>query len=120
MKILLPAKGRQLSDEVDPRFGRAKFFILVDTETNETTAYDKAQNLNAAQGAGIQAAETVARLGAEAVITGNVGPKAFRVLNAAGVKIYLFTEGTVADAIRMFKAGELKEASTANVEGHWA
>ena len=120
MKILLTAKGKQTNDEVDPRFGRAKYFILVDTDTNEATAHDNAQNMNAAQGAGIQAAETAARLGAEAVISGNVGPKAFRALNAAGVKIYLFTEGTVADAIRRFKAGELKEASTANVDGHWA
>jgi len=83
-------------------------------------AHDNSQNLNAAQGAGIQAAETVVRLGAEAVVTGNVGPKAFRALNAAGIKMYLSGEGSVADAVRKFKAGELKEASTANVEGHWA
>jgi len=120
MKILLTAKGKQTSDEVDPRFGRAKFFVLVDTATNEITAHDNSQNLNAAQGAGIQAAETVSRLGAEAVVTGNVGPKAFRALNAAGIKIYLSNDATVADAIRRFKAGELKEVSVANVEGHWA
>ena len=120
MKILVTAKGKQTNDEVDPRFGRAKFFILVDTDTNEATAHDNSQNMNAVQGAGIQAAESVARLGAEAVVTGNVGPKAFRVLNAAGIKIYLCHQTTVDDAVRRFKTGELKEVASANVEGHWA
>ena len=120
MKIAITATGRELSSNLDPRFGRAKYFILVDAETNATSAHDNAQNLNAAQGAGIQAAETVARLGAGILITGNVGPKAFRVLSAAGIKIYLSDAGTVEDATRRFNAGELKEAATANVEGHWA
>ena len=120
MKIAITATGKDLSSNVDPRFGRAKYFIVVDTDTNESTAHDNAQNLNAAQGAGIQAGETVARLEAKAVVTGNVGPKAFRILNAAGIKVYLSGAGTVADAVRRFKAGELPEASAANVEGHWA
>lgn len=120
MKIAVTATGGQMTDRVDPRFGRAKFFLVVDTESNAATAHDNAQNLNAAQGAGIQTAETATRLGAEAVITGHVGPKAFRALNAAGIKIYLSTEGTVADIVRRFKAGELPEATTANVDGHWA
>ena len=120
MKIIVTARGESLDSAVDPRFGRAKYFIFVDTDTNEATTHDNAQNLNAAQGAGIQAAETVARLGAEAVITGNAGPKAFRTLSAAGIKVYLCSDGTVADASRRFKAGELKEAAMANVEGHWA
>jgi predicted Fe-Mo cluster-binding NifX family protein len=120
MRIAITATGKDVSSEVDPRFGRAKYFVVVDTDTNAATAHDNAQNLNAAQGAGIQAGETVSRLGAQAVITGNVGPKAFRILNAAGIKVYLSGAGTVADAIRKFKAGELPEASAANVEGHWA
>ncbi len=119
MKIAITATGPELSSQVDPRFGRAKSFIIMDTETNAFTAHDNAQNLNAAQGAGIQAGETVARLGAEAVVTGNVGPKAFRILQAAGIKVYRCGEGTVADAVRKFKAGELEESSAANVEGHW-
>jgi predicted Fe-Mo cluster-binding NifX family protein len=119
MQIAISSTGKEMSNNVDPRFGRAKYFMVVDTETNASTAHDNAQNLNAAQGAGIQAGETVARLGAKAVVTGNVGPKAFRVLNAAGIKVYLAGEGTVSDAVRRFKAGELKEASAANVDGHW-
>ncbi|MFZ4395052.1 MAG: NifB/NifX family molybdenum-iron cluster-binding protein [Kiritimatiellia bacterium] len=120
MKIAITATGKEVTSAVDPRFGRAKFFIVVDTETNVSAAHDNAQNLNAAQGAGIQSAETVARLGAEVVITGNVGPKAFRALNAAGIKVYLMKEGAVTEAIRTFKAGELMEVSAANVDGHWA
>lgn len=120
MKIAISAMGKEMSSNVDPRFGRAKVFMVVDTDTNASTAHDNAQNLNAAQGAGIQAGETVARLGVHAVVTGNVGPKAFRVLNAAGIKVYLAGEGTVSDAVHRFKAGELQEAEAANVEGHWA
>jgi predicted Fe-Mo cluster-binding NifX family protein len=120
MKIAITATGKEMSSAVDPRFGRAKYFIVVDMETNDTAAHDNAQSLNAAQGAGIQAAETVARLGATVVITGNVGPKAFRALNAAGIKVLLTKDGTVADAISMFKAGDLTEAANASVEGHWA
>jgi len=120
MKILITAKGKQISDEVDPRFGRAKFFVLVDTDTNEATAHDNSQNLNAAQGAGIQAAQSVTQLGAEAVISGNVGPNAFQTLNAAGIKMYLCPQATVEEAVRKFKAGELKEAAAANVQGHWS
>ena len=120
MKILVTAKGKQTSDEVDPRFGRARYFILVDTETNEVTVHDNSQNLNAAQGAGIQAAQGVVRLGAEAVISGNVGPNAFQTLNAGGIKMYLCPQATVAEAINKFKAGELKEVASANVQGHWA
>ena len=119
MKIAVTATSTDISSALDLRFGRARYFIVVDTETNEAVAHDNSQNLNAAQGAGIQSAETVVRLGAEAVVSGNVGPKAFRALKAAGVKMFLAHEGTVAEAISKFKAGELKEAASANVEGHW-
>ena len=120
MKIAITATGMDMSSSVDPRFGRARYFIVVDTDTNEAAAHDNTQNLNAAQGAGIQAGETAARLGVTAVVTGNVGPKAFRTLNAAGVKVYLCGQVSVTEAVRMFKTGELKETTAANVEGHWA
>jgi len=55
MEIAITATGKDISSNVDPRFGRAKYFIVVDTDTNESAAHDNAQNLNAAQGAGIQA-----------------------------------------------------------------
>jgi len=119
MKVAVTSQGKELTDEVDPRFGRAKWFQLIDTQTGETGHYDNAVNLNAAQGAGIQTAKNVADMGAEAVITGNVGPNAFRTLNAARIKIFLTEEKTAQEAIDAFKAGKLKEVDHANVAGHW-
>ena len=109
-----------MNSAVDPRFGRAKCFIVVDTETGDFTSHDNSQNLDAVQGAGIQTGRNVIDLGVEAVITGNVGPKAFTTLQAGGVKIYVGAAGPVANALEKFKAGELECVSKANVEGHWA
>lgn len=119
MKIAVTAQGRDLNAPIDPRFGRAKFFVIADTETSEFSAADNTQNLNAAQGAGIQAGRNVVELGVKAVITGHVGPKAFTTLQAGGIAIYTGATGTVADAIDQFKAGKLKQSADADVEGHW-
>jgi len=119
MKVEITSQGQDLAAAVDPRFGRARYFVLVDTESGATSAADNSQNLNAAQGAGIQAGKNVADLGAQAVITGHVGPKAFATLRAAGIDIYTGATGTVADAVDQFKAGSLQQAAGANVEGHW-
>ena len=120
MTIVVSASGKTLDAQVDPRFGRAAFFVAVDSESGAFQAHDNVQNLNAAQGAGIQSAETVSRLGAEVVITGNCGPKAFRTLSAAGIKIVVGAQGTVAEAIEAFKSGALAPTDAPNVEGHWA
>jgi predicted Fe-Mo cluster-binding NifX family protein len=120
MKIVVTAQGGGLDSAVDPRFGRAAQFLLISTVSGEFTAHSNAQNLNAAQGAGIQAAQTVARLGAEAVVTGHVGPKAFAVLDTAGIGVYTGASGTVRDAVEAFKSGKLQAAKAANVEGHWS
>ena len=119
MKIAITSQGKELSSEIDLRFGRAKFLLVVDSETDDFEVYDNELNLNAVQGAGIQTGQNIANLGVEAVITGNVGPNAFKTLNAANVKIFLAEKQTVADAIETFKAGKLKEVDQANVEGHW-
>jgi len=119
MKVAVTAQGREPGSTVDPRFGRGGFFVVVDTETGEYTAADNTQNLNAVQGAGIQAGRNVVELGAQAVITGHVGPKAFSTLRAGGVKVYTGATGTVADAIAQYKDGKLKLAESADVEGHW-
>lgn len=120
MKLAITSQGQDPTAGVDPRFGRAKYFIVVDSETGQFSAADNSVNLNAAQGAGIQAGKKVLELGAEAVITGNVGPKAFAALQSGGVKVYTGATGTVAEAVEQFKAGKLKPAESANVEGHWA
>jgi predicted Fe-Mo cluster-binding NifX family protein len=119
MKIALTAQGNELSSEIDIRFGRAKWLIVVDTETGDCQVHDNVVNLNAVQGAGIQTGQNIANLGVEAVITGNVGPNAFKTLNVAGVKIFLAEKQTVQEAIDSFKAGKLEEVNQANVESHW-
>jgi predicted Fe-Mo cluster-binding NifX family protein len=120
MKIAVTSEGENLEAEVDPRFGRAARFILYDTETHEVRCADNRQSLDAPQGAGIQAAETVSRLGAGCLLTGHCGPKAFRTLKAAGIRVYTGASGTVAEAIAAFEQGRLQAASSADVEGHWA
>ena len=119
MKLAITSQGQDLGSEVDERFGRAKFFVTIDTETGAFEAHDNTQNLNAAQGAGIQAARNVADLGAEAVVTGNVGPKAFSALQAANIRVHIGATGSVQNALEAFKAGKLRHADEANVDGHW-
>jgi predicted Fe-Mo cluster-binding NifX family protein len=119
MKIALTSTGSELSSDIDPRFGRAAYFLLVDPETLETTPVENIQNLNLAQGAGIQAATTLTRHNVDALLTGNCGPKAFRVLEAAGIRVFVGIRGRVMDAIDAFNRGEVVPAADANVEGHW-
>ena len=119
MKVAVTSQGPDVASDVDPRFGRAKFFVVVDTDTGEFTAHDNKQNLNAVQGAGIQAAQNVASLGVDAVITGNVGPKAFTTLQAGNVKAYIGAVGSVSKAVEQLQDGQLECISKPNVEGHW-
>jgi predicted Fe-Mo cluster-binding NifX family protein len=88
MKVAISAQGGDLEALVDPRFGRARWLIFADTNGDDWQAHDNDDNVNASGGAGIQAGTTVAEHGAKAVITGNVGPNAHRVLAAAGIAIY--------------------------------
>jgi predicted Fe-Mo cluster-binding NifX family protein len=120
VKLALTTSGNDLNAPLDSRFGRAAKFLIYDLESGTCEVVDNQQNLNAAQGAGIQSAETVARLGAQALITGHCGPKAFRVLTAAGIRIYHTDAPTVAAAIEQYRSGKLGEAKTADVQGHWA
>ena len=120
MKITISSQGNTLDSMVDPRFGRAAQFILYDTETEKFEVLSNQQSLNAAQGAGIKAAETLSGCGAEALITGHCGPNAFGTLSAAGIAVYIGADGlTVAQAIDKFKAGELRTAEASDVKGHW-
>ena len=119
MKIAISSNGKELTDMIDTRFGRARGFVIYDTESGSTEYIDNRQNLDSAQGAGVQSARTVIEAGAEAVITGNVGPKAYSALNSASVAIYLLSEGSINDAIASYRDGKLEKAHEANVEGHW-
>lgn len=120
MKIAVTAQGKDLQSPVDPRFGRAQWFIIADLETEGFEAVSNEQNLNMAQGAGIQAAEKIARHGASYLITGHCGPKAFRALSAAGIKVVVGGEGTVGEVLEKFKRGELEPAEGPDIIGHWA
>jgi predicted Fe-Mo cluster-binding NifX family protein len=119
MKLAITSQGSDLSSNVDPRFGRARYFIVLETEDGGFSAVDNSDNLNALQGAGIQAGKKVIDLGVEAVITGHVGPKAFSALESGGVGVYTGANGTVAEAVEQFQAGKLQRSAGADVEGRW-
>ena len=119
MKIAVTAQGPELTSDVDTRFGRARWIVVVDTDTGESQARDNKVNLTLSQGAGIQTGQNVANLDVEAVVTGNVGPNAYKTLAAGKVRIFLVSGGTVEQAVAAFKQGQLEEVQQANVEGHW-
>jgi predicted Fe-Mo cluster-binding NifX family protein len=118
MKICVSASSDSLDANVDSRFGRCPYFVIVDSETMDFNVVSN-DSSNAAHGAGIQAAQTVANLGVKAVLTGNVGPNAFNVLSATGIKIVTGASGSVRDAIEKYKNGQLKEVSNPTVGGHF-
>ncbi|MGB9604820.1 MAG: NifB/NifX family molybdenum-iron cluster-binding protein [Bryobacteraceae bacterium] len=119
MKVAVTAQGNTQQSPVDPRFGRARFLVIVDSETGASWAVDNQPNLDAVQGAGVQAARKIVELGVSALITGHVGPKAFSALQAGGVTVYTDAQGSVAEAIQQFQQGRLAKASAPDVEGHW-
>lgn len=120
MRIAVTTSGDTLAAPLDSRFGRAARFIIYNTDTKGFQSLDNAQNLNAAQGAGIQAAQTVASAGVNSLITGHCGPKAFRVLQAAGIKVYNCEAATVEEALGLLEEGKLQASNGADVEGHWS
>jgi len=118
MKIAITSTGKTLDSQVDPRFGRAAYFLIVDTDTGEFTAREN-DAADAGGGAGISAAKTVADAGAKAVLTGNCGPNAERTLSAAGIKLYTGVSGTGAGALELFRSGKLSQAIGPNVSSHF-
>jgi predicted Fe-Mo cluster-binding NifX family protein len=120
-KIAISCEEPSLDSRIDPRFGRAAGFLIVDPQTMEFEYLNNGESQTMARGAGIQAAELVARSGAKTVLTGFVGPKAFQALNAAGIKIGQNLENlTARQALEKFQAGDIDVATTANRQGHWS
>jgi len=119
MKVAVTAKGILLESEVDPRFGRAPYILIVDTETMTFEAVDNGDNVNAFKGAGIQAATMVADKGAAVLMTGYCGPKAFATLQAAGVKVVSDVSGKVREAVAALKAGTISYSTAPNKEAYW-
>jgi len=118
LKICVTASGNTLDASVDPRFGRAAYLTIVDSESMAFEAIPNAA-AGAIGGAGIQAAQSLAKKGAEVLITGNVGPNAFRALSAAGIKIATGASGTVKDVVERYKRGELSRTDEPTVNGHF-
>ena len=117
MKIAVTAKGKELTSEMDPRFGRCRYFLIVDPKTKEFEAVENGSAM-AMGGAGPQASQTISRLGAEVLITGNVGPNAFEALKASGIKVLIGATGTVDEVIGKYEKGELEEIQSASVGSH--
>jgi len=107
MNIAISALGADLESQVDPRFGRAQYFIIVDPETMEFEAINNS-SLDAMHGAGIQSGQLMSSKGVTAVITGSVGPNAHQTLTAAGIQIFQAGAATVALAIDAYKKGQLQ------------
>jgi len=120
MKIAITASGEDLNSPVDRVFGRARFFVIMDPEETSIEVLENSQNVNAAQGAGIQAAQQIANKCIDVVLTGNVGPNAFRALDAVSIKVYQFGSDilTVHDAVAAWKEGRLQEVTAPTAEGH--
>ena len=119
-KIAITSTGPDLTANVDPRFGRAAFFLIFNQETMDFEVIENSQNLSLPQGAGIQAGKIIIDNNVDTLITGNCGPKAFDVLQKAGIRVIVHATGAVKDVIHQYKNGELNDfTETPNVEGHW-
>ncbi len=120
MKISISSQGSKPESAVDPRFGRAAQFIIYDTDTDSYAVVSNSKSLDAEQGAGIRAAETVSKHGARVLITGHCGPKAFSTLKAAGIEVFTGAEGlSVSQAVEKYRSGQLNATHSSDVTGHW-
>jgi len=118
MIVAISASEPTLDADVDPRFGRCRYFIIIDPENMEFEAVENSGAM-AGSGAGIATAQMIAGRGTEVVLTGNCGPKAFQVLSATGIKVITGVSGKVRDVVQSYKDGGLQPASQPNVPGHF-
>lgn len=117
MKIAITAQDGDLDADFDPRFGRCKYFVIVDLDTEERTV-EQNEGTTALGGAGVKSAQFLACCEVSAVITGHVGPNASRALEAAGIKVFVMDSGTVRDGITAYKEGKLTQVSGATTDSH--
>ena len=118
MKIAISATAPGLDAEVDPRFGRCQYFVIVDPQSMEFEAVDNSSAM-AAGGAGISAAQMIASKGVEAVLTGNCGPNAYQTLSAAGIQVITGVSGKIKDAVASYNAGKLQPNAQPSVGSHY-
>jgi predicted Fe-Mo cluster-binding NifX family protein len=117
MKVAVSAAGRNLDSQIDPRFGRCQYLLIVDSESMRFEALENPAVM-APGGAGIQAAELVGKMGAKAVITGDCGPNAYQVLSAAGIDVFLGASGSAREAVERYRRGELRTAPGPSAQPH--
>lgn len=111
MKVCISSSGNSLESKMDPRFGRASYFVIVDTDTMEFEIIGNSAATSGG-GAGITSGQLMADKGIAAVITGNVGPNAMNILKAANIEIYRGADITVKENIEKLKKGLLEKIST--------
>jgi len=119
MKVAITAGGENLNSLVDRAFGRTKWFVITDPDGGNVEVLENSQNVNAAQGAGIQAAQHIANKSVDVLLTGNVGPNAFRALEAASIRVFQFGSDilTIRDALTAWKEGRLQEIQAPTAKG---
>ena len=117
MKIAITASSPALEADVNFRFGRCQYFIIIDPETMQFEALENADPVTGS-GAGVSTAQIIIGKGIEAVLTGNCGPNAYQALSAAGIKVITGVSGKITDAIKDCKAGNLQAAGQPNVSAH--
>jgi predicted Fe-Mo cluster-binding NifX family protein len=118
MKVAFSSAGMDLDSEIDPRFGRCAYFLIVNPDDMTFEAIEN-ESMSLGGGAGIQSGQFIASTGATVLITGNVGPNASRTLNAAGIEVIVGVSGPIREAIERYKRGELSPTNQANVPDHF-
>ena len=118
MKLCITANGSTLESYLDPRFGRCSFFLIVDSQTMQFKALPNDSN-RSISGAGIRAAQIISNNDVNLLITGNIGPKAFRALSNAGIKIMKGEIQTANMILMKFKNGELNFVDSPTVDNHF-
>ncbi len=106
-QICITSEGDNLDSKIDPRFGRCRYFIIVNADTLEFEPINN-PNIDSMGGAGIQSGQFMADRNIKVVLTGNIGPNAFQTLQAAGVDVITGVSGIVREAAEKYKKGELK------------
>jgi predicted Fe-Mo cluster-binding NifX family protein len=117
LKVAITSKGKDMDSMLDERFGRASYFIIADTDSDDFKAFENT-NISSAHGTGVQVAQFVVGLGAKALITGNVGPNAMRVIKASGMEAFRANSMTVRKALKSFSEGKLERISDATTGPH--
>lgn len=117
MKICVTSTGAGPESEIDPRFGRCAYFVILDSESGAVESIENT-SAGASGGAGIQAAQTVAKIGIDVLLTGGVGPNAFSVLSEAGIDVKIGSSGSVSNAVAQYKEGKLEAISSPNSAPH--